>query len=116
MKKKNDKNEVVTKVYLDKTLDRRFKEVDKKFKDIEKRIDLKLAIQTADLREEMNKQSEDLKSSWTKIMDKFYQRINPLLIEIETASEDRTITTNDIGELKITTKNHEKRLQKLEKN
>src|SRR5579871_4882950 len=98
MKKKNEKDEIISKGYLTQEIT--------SFK----------AEMRAEIQEAIDKQSEELKSIWTKTMDELYQRIDPLLEEIVTAREDRTIATRDTEEMKATLKDHEKRLQKLEKN
>lgn len=52
----------------------------------------------------------------TTAMDKLYTRIDPILSEVENARVDRVMSTESIENLRRTTRDHEKRITKLENN
>lgn len=86
----------MTKDYLDKTLDRSFAEADY-------RIDEKIENLKYEIKEQLRDQ-----------LSTFMTRIDPILIEVENSRIDRELTTAGIEKLKISAKDHEKRIKKLE--
>lgn len=70
MKKKDGKDEPIAKDYLEK-----------KFENLELHLDLK----TDDARRELK---HELEETISKAMDRFYTRIDPILIEVENSRVD----------------------------
>ena len=89
MKKRSAPEELVTKKYLDNALDHR---LDK-------------------LKQEIKLEMIDL---LRQLRDEFFNKIDPVISEIEDAREDREIGAYQMTELKKVTDNHESRLKSLE--
>jgi len=91
MKKKNSPSDLVTKQYFDEALDIRFSF----FKD---------------------EVIREMKEIITENNSMFFTRIDPILAEIETARQDREITTDQIQRINLKHDDHERRITKLENN
>lgn len=93
---------------LEERLDEKFdKKLDTRLK--ENNIILKL-----DLKEYIDERLYAFENRINFKFDKLFTRIDPLLGEIETAREDRVITTNNISQLQKTSKDHGVRIRKVE--
>ena len=96
MKQKSDYSQVVTKAYLDKTLDQRFLLNDAKF-------DLKLENLERKIDEKAQKYRDEVLTSNDKIIK-----------ELEVMREENIIGFNQIARLGRQVSNHEKRIKILE--
>lgn len=96
MKQKNNSSNLVTKGYLDKSIDNLLQGVRREFT---------FAIEGA-----MEKFSDKL----TKHTSLILTTVDPLLKELETRREDREIAASQHSKLKNQVDNHEKRIKKIE--
>lgn len=107
MKKKPTTSNLVTKNYLKGELKSFEDRLDKKIDTLEKMLNLEIVSSILDARQRLEKK-------FSEAIDKIFTRIDPLLGEIPTAREDRTITTYRLTKLQETVSNHEERLKEIE--
>lgn len=104
MKKKTDSSEVVTKGFFRKELKRELK----------KELSEEIGLLTARIQLMLDQVKNDISQAHRKELYEFRTEIDPILKEVLTAREDRTITTEYITELQQKVGNHEKRIKNLE--
>jgi len=100
---------------LEKRMDKKFEEQDKKF---DEKLDRRFTAFENAFRAEMDHKFEMFKEEIHEMMSGFTNRIltaiDPLLQELETRQQDRTLTTAQMSELRDITNDHETRIRKLE--
>lgn len=95
---------------LEDSLEKRIdKKVNKKIEASEKRLRMEIQLTGEDVVRQIDEKLIDFRSFILTTVD-------PLLNELETRREDRELATKQTHEIKKRLDDHEKRLQKLEKN